>query len=50
MIRRLNIADWSATRSIAAVWRAGMAYADSYRLIAEAIAVEAHGILKTNLS
>jgi LysR family hydrogen peroxide-inducible transcriptional activator len=50
MVRRLNVADWSATRSIAAVWRAGMAYADSYQLIAEAIAVEAHGILKTNLS
>jgi LysR family transcriptional regulator, hydrogen peroxide-inducible genes activator len=45
MVRRLIVADWSATRSIAAVWREGMAYADSYREIANAIATEARGIL-----
>lgn len=45
MVRRLDLADWSASRSIAAVWREGAAYADSYRIIAEAIATEARGIL-----
>ncbi len=38
MVRRLVIADWSETRSIAAIWREGVAYADSYRLVAETIA------------
>lgn len=41
MVRRLVIADWSQTRSIAAIWREGVAYADSYRLIAETIARQA---------
>lgn len=38
MVHRLIIADWSQTRSIAAIWREGVAYADSYRLVAETIA------------
>ncbi len=38
MVRRLIIADWSQTRSIAAIWREGVAYAESYRLVAETIA------------
>ena len=45
MVTRLALADWSASRSIAAVWREGVAYADSYQIIAEAIAVEARRIL-----
>ena len=45
MVRRLEIADWSATRSIAAVWRQGAAYADNYRLIAEAVASSAREML-----
>lgn len=46
MIRRLAIADWSASRSIAAVWREGAAFADSYRLVAEAAAGEARRCLE----
>lgn len=46
MVRRITVADWSATRSIAAVWRQGAAYGESYRLIAEAIAAEARGRLE----
>ena len=49
MVTRLALADWSAIRSIAAVWREGAAYADSYRTIAEAIAVEARRILSDPL-
>jgi len=45
MVKRLDLADWSASRSIAAVWREGAAYSDSYRIIAEAIASEARRIL-----
>lgn len=41
MVTRLRPTDWSATRSIAAVWRNGAAYADSYRLIADTVADEA---------
>lgn len=45
MVTRLALADWQANRSIAAVWREGASYADSYRTIAEAIAAEARHIL-----
>ena len=45
MVQRLDIRDWSATRSIAAVWRQGAAYSDSYRLIADAIANQARAML-----
>jgi LysR family hydrogen peroxide-inducible transcriptional activator len=49
MVTRLNIADWSATRSIAAIWRTGVAYRETYRQIAEAIAAEARRILQGEL-
>lgn len=45
MVKRLRVEDWSASRSIAAIWRQGAAYADSYDMIAEAIATEARRIL-----
>ncbi|MEZ5696856.1 MAG: hydrogen peroxide-inducible genes activator [Sphingomonadaceae bacterium] len=45
MVERLIITDWAATRSIAAVWRQGAAYADTYRLVAEAIAAEARRVM-----
>ena len=45
MVKRLDLEDWSASRSIAAVWRERAAYSDSYRIIAEAIAYEARRIL-----
>lgn len=38
MVRRLAIADWSEDRSIAAIWRQGVAYAESYRMVAATIA------------
>ena len=49
MVHRLVVQDWSATRSIAAVWRQGAAYGDSYRLVARAIADEAHGMLRSSI-
>lgn len=45
MVKRLDLADWSSSRSIAAVWRDGAAYSDSYRIIAGTIASEARRIL-----
>jgi LysR family hydrogen peroxide-inducible transcriptional activator len=45
MVTRLALADWTGNRSIAAVWREGAAYSESYRTIAEAIAAEARRIL-----
>lgn len=45
MVRRFAIQDWSATRSIAAVWREGAAFADAYAAIAKVIATEAREIL-----
>lgn len=45
MVRRLALADWSASRSIAAVWRKGAAYSSIYQVIAEAITTEARKIL-----
>ncbi len=41
MVSRFRIEGWSATRSIAACWRRGAAYAGTYRKIAEAVAIEA---------
>ena len=49
MVTRLSIADWSATRSIAAIWREGVAYRETYRQIAESIAAEARRILQGSL-
>ena len=45
LVTRLAVADWAASRSIAAVWRQGAAYADSYQIIAQGIAAEARRIL-----
>lgn len=45
MVRRFAIQDWTATRSIAAVWREGAAFSDAYAAIAQVIAAEAHEIL-----
>jgi len=45
MVKRLVLTDWSASRSLAAIWREGAAYSHNYRLIAEAIASEARTIL-----
>lgn len=46
-IRRLAISGWSATRSLAAVWREGAAFGESYQLIAEATATEARRIMES---
>ena len=46
MVRRLDIADWTAARSIAAVWRRGAAYDDAYRMIAMAVAETAREMLR----
>ena len=48
MVTRLAISDWSASRSIAAVWREGAAYSDSYRVIAAAVETEARQILQAD--
>lgn len=45
MVKQLDIIGWSAHRSIAAVWREGVAYADSYELIAQRIMQKAHDML-----
>jgi LysR family hydrogen peroxide-inducible transcriptional activator len=47
MVVRLKLADWSASRSIAAAWREGVAFAASYKMIAGVIASEARRILAT---
>jgi len=47
MVARLKLADWTASRSIATVWREGVAFADSYKMIAGIIAAEARRILDT---
>lgn len=46
MVHRLEVSDWTATRSIAAIWRHGAAYGESYRLIAQAVAEEARRMLR----
>lgn len=48
MVKRLTVADWDASRSIAAAWREGVAFSDHYRTIAAAIGEEAHAILATS--
>lgn len=50
MVTRLAPADWHATRSIAAVWREGAAWAETYRTIGEAIGDEARRILAEPLT
>ncbi|MCP5395145.1 MAG: hydrogen peroxide-inducible genes activator [Sphingomonadaceae bacterium] len=49
MVQRLEVSGWSATRSIAAVWREGAAYSDTYRLVAGAIAAEARRVMAQSL-
>jgi LysR family hydrogen peroxide-inducible transcriptional activator len=44
-VRVLQIADWSPTRSIAAAWRQGAAYAEAYAQIARCIASVAQRIM-----
>jgi LysR family hydrogen peroxide-inducible transcriptional activator len=46
LVTRLALSDWRTSRSIAAVWRSGAAYAEHYRVIADSIAAEARRILK----
>ena len=41
VVRRFDVADWSASRSIAAVWRSDSAFADEYAAIAGVIGREA---------
>lgn len=45
MVRRFDIQDWKAHRSIAAVWRKGSVLADAYRQIAATITEEARRML-----
>jgi LysR family hydrogen peroxide-inducible transcriptional activator len=45
IVKKLTITDWSATRSIIAIWRVGSAYTDSYRRIAHAVATKAQQML-----
>ena len=49
MVARLKPEGWTATRSIAAVWRDGAAFADSYRLIADIVVDHARHILSAPL-
>ncbi len=45
MVRRFHIRDWNEQRSIAALWREGAAFSDSYAAIADVVATEAREIL-----
>jgi LysR family transcriptional regulator, hydrogen peroxide-inducible genes activator len=45
MVKQLELTDWTASRSIAAVWREGAAYSDSFDIIAQTVAAEARRIL-----
>ena len=44
-VRVLQPAGWGFTRTIAAAWRTGAAYGDSYRAIAERIRDDARRLL-----
>lgn len=44
VIATLPVRDWSATRSIGALWRSGSVYGESYGRIAEAIGREARSL------
>ncbi|RKF20644.1 hydrogen peroxide-inducible genes activator [Altericroceibacterium spongiae] len=48
-IKRLTIRGWSAERSLAAIWREGAAFSENYQHIADAIATEAHRIMKSEV-
>jgi len=43
-VRVLDVSGWSETRSIAAAWRSGAAYAEAYRTIAGRIQQEARHV------
>lgn len=45
MVKRFDIKGWSEKRSIAAIWREGTAFADTYAAIADVVATEAREIL-----
>lgn len=45
MVKRFAIPGWSEQRSIAAIWRDGAAFTNSYAAIAEVVAAEAREIL-----
>ena len=45
MVTQLEVADWSASRSIAAVWRQGAAHSQVFETIALEVATEARRIL-----
>jgi LysR family hydrogen peroxide-inducible transcriptional activator len=45
MVKRFRIKGWQEKRPIAAVWREGAAFTDSYAAIAEVVAAEAREIL-----
>lgn len=44
-VKVLEIEDWKPTRSIAAAWRRGAAYADAYRAIAECVRSQASSLM-----
>jgi LysR family hydrogen peroxide-inducible transcriptional activator len=44
-VRIVEVAGWQPTRSIAAAWRKGAAYEDTYRIIAECVAAKARALL-----
>jgi LysR family hydrogen peroxide-inducible transcriptional activator len=46
-VRLLDVEGWSATRSIAAAWRGGAAYAPTYQAIALRVQGEARRVLGT---
>lgn len=50
MISRLEVADWSTSRSIAAVWRRGSASRNLYDIIARKVAQEARRLMEDSPS
>lgn len=44
-VKVLDVEDWAPTRSIAAAWRQGAAYADAYREIAACVQRQAQAVL-----
>ncbi|WP_128892131.1 hydrogen peroxide-inducible genes activator [Erythrobacter sp. HKB08] len=45
MVKRIKVEGWNVERSVAAVWRNGAAYAQSFAAIAEVVAAEAREML-----
>lgn len=50
VVAPLEIADWSGSRSVAALWRRNSVYSENYRKIVEVIDREASLLLKTSQS